>query len=152
MAKDKKIIAPLIIEPHPKEYNGLPFITLIQYRKQPLLVIIDNITNTTISAYILDMCGPEGIDPEIILSIASTWYNNHRQQYPISIEFSKANLTDQTSKIYRSLNVEFVSRIIGSISKYPITNTKSIKRRRRKPIPLGVEVYESDKIIEQGLE
>lgn len=138
----RKKVVPLIVEPHPKEYNGLPFITLIQYRKAPMLVIVDNADDEIIRAFVLDLCGPEEIDETALFKIAINWYENHRTSFPISVEFSRHGLTARLSTIYRALNIEFVSRVIGPVPKYPMSTVKSIKRRRRKAIPQGVEIVE----------
>lgn len=132
--------APLIVEPYPKDYSGYPFITLIQYRKQHMLTIIDNADDNVIKAYVLDMCGPESVDEEQVISIATEWYRDYRTQFPISIAFSRVGLTNLTSKIYRSFNTDFISRIIGPVSKFPMSEVKSVKRRRRKAVPPGVEI------------
>lgn len=139
-AEPKKTSVPLIIEPHPKDYSGFPFVTLIQYRKQPMLVIVDNADDEVIRAFVLDLCGPERIDEELVIQAAAEWYATNRANFPISIEFSRNGLTPATTKIYRALNVEFVSRIIGPVPKYPMNSVKSIKRRRRKAIAPGVEI------------
>lgn len=136
ITKKRKNTVPLIIEPYPKDYEGFPFITLIQYRKSPLLTIVDNADDNLIHVYILDLCGPEKIDEEGLFTIASEWYNNNRDNYPISIEFSKRGLTLETSRIYRTLTSDFVSRVIGPIPIFPMKLVKSVKRRRRKQIPL----------------
>ena len=149
ITRTKKKVVPLIIEPHPKDYTGFSFITLIQYRKYPMLVVIDNMTDDLVHAYVLDLCGPEGLDEETILLIISDWFENNKTNYPISIEFARRGLTLQMSKIYRTLNVEFISRIIGPINKFQMSNVRSIKRRRKKAIPDGVEVYEDDTIQEE---
>lgn len=141
-AAEKKT-APLIVEPHPIDYTGFPFITLIQYRKLPMLTIVDNADDSVLRVFVLDLCGPEGIKEEEIIAIASDWYDNNRSNYPISIEFSRKGIISLTSKIYRALNVEFVSRVIGPVPKYPMTEVKSIKRRRRKTLPIGVEIHRS---------
>lgn len=149
LIRQKKKVIPLIIEPHPRDYTGFSFITLIQYRKTPMLVVIDNMTDDIISAYVLDYCGPEDIDEEMILSIISDWFENNRQNYPISIEFSKRGLTKHVSKIYRTLNVEFITRIIGPIYKFPMSHVRSVKRRRKKLISEGIEIYDSPILEEQ---
>ena len=140
--QSRKKVVPLIVEPHPVDYNGFPFITLIQYRRLPMLVIVDNADDDVIKAFVLDWCGPEGIDEELLFEVATHWYNNNRFRFPISVEFSRRGLTSDTSKIYRALTTEFVSRVIGPVPKYPMTLVKSIKRRRRKSIPFGVEIVE----------
>lgn len=141
--KSRKKTIPLIIEPHPKDYNGLPFITLLQYRKIPTLVIVDNADQYIIKVFNLDLCGPENIDENILFEIAIDWYENNRTNYPISVEFSKRGLTKYLSSIYRTFNIEFVSRAIGPLPKYPMLNIRGVKRKRRKSIPQGVEIVES---------
>lgn len=136
----KSTTVPLIVEPHPRDYSGFPFITLIQYRKSPMLVIVDNVDEEAIRAYVLDLCGPERVDEEAVISAAAEWYSTNRGNFPISIEFSRRGMTPMTSRVYRALNVEFVSRIIGPVPKYPMGTVKSIKRRRRKPISTNVEI------------
>lgn len=138
----KKNSVPLIIEPHPKDYNGLPFITLVQYRRNPLLVIVDNADEDTLQTFVLDLCGPEDIDQESLFTAAINWYEHNRANFPISVEFSRRGLTSQTTKIYRTLNIEFVSRVIGPVPKYPMRTVKSIKRRRRKMISPAIEIQE----------
>lgn len=145
-AESKKVAVPLIIETHPHDYTGFPFITLIQYRKQPMLAIIDNADDEVIRAFVLDLCGPEHVDEEMLIHAAAEWYATNRNNFPISIEFSRRGLTPLTSKIYRALNIEFVSRVIGPVPKFPFSTVKSIKRRRRKAIPSGVEIH-SDNVV-----
>jgi hypothetical protein len=93
-----------------------------------------------IQVFALDLCGPECVDEELVISIATEWYMLNRNNFPISFEFSRRGLVSETSKIYRSLNMEFVSRVIGPVPKYPMNTTKSIKRRRRKALPANIEV------------
>ena len=147
LAGEGKSSAPLILEPHPSDYKGFPFITLIQYRKAPMLVIVDNTDGDTIKAFVLDLCGPERVNEELVILAASEWYENNRSKFPVSIEFSRRGITCLTSKIYRSLNIEFVSRVIGPAPMYPMANVKSIKRRRRKSIPATVEVEKPLRVL-----
>lgn len=136
----KKQPAPLIIEQHPKDYTGFPFITLIQYHKSPLLCIIDNATDGSIQAFVLDMCGPANVNEEMVVMMAKEWYETDSKKYPISIYFSKMGIASETSKIYRTINIEYVSRAIGPVPKYPMSTTKSVKRRRRKTISPSVQI------------
>ena len=131
---------PLIVEPHPKDYDGYPFITLIQHRNEHILAIIDNASDKTIEAFVLDLCGPEKINEEAIIMIAAEWYQDDGARYPISVEFSKRGLTKETSKILRSYKVDFVTRVIGPLMSYPMDNVISVKRRRRKAVPPGIEI------------
>lgn len=131
---------PLIVEEHPDDYNGYPFITLIQHRNEHILAIIDNASDKTIEAFVLDLCGPEKVNEEVIISIAEDWYGESGGRYPLSVEFSKQGLTSETSKILRSYKVDFVTRVIGPLLSYSMDDVKSVKRRRRKPVPAGMEV------------
>lgn len=143
MTKRKRTRAnavPLIIEDHPDNYNGYPFITLIQYRNQHVLAVVDNMTPKKIKAYVLDLCGPTTVDEEEIINVASEWYEFDYERHPISIEFSKRGLSNYASKIYREFNVDFVTRIIGPVPRFDMSTIHSIKRRRRKVVPLGMEV------------
>lgn len=140
----KKGPVPLIIEQHPADYTGFPFVTLIQYRKHPMLAIVDNIKDDVMYVFVLDLCEPSRVNEEMLISAASDWYDTNRSKFPISVEFSQRGLTPHTSRIYRALNVEYISRVIGPVPKYPMSSTKSIKRRRRKALPTGVEIHKSN--------
>ena len=132
---------PLIVEPHPADYDGYPFITLIQYRKEHTLTLIDNADDKTIKAFVLDMCGPAQVNEELLIGVAQQWFeeNNH-YRYPVSFAFSRMGVANEASKIYRTFNIEHVTRVIGPLPKFEMKETSSIKRRRRKPVPPGIEV------------
>jgi len=132
---------PLIVEKHPDNYDGYPFITLIQYREQDLLGIIDNTTDKMIKVYILDLCGATQVNEEQIINVASFWYSESKDKYPLSFEFSKMGISDEVKKIYRSLPVGFVTRVIGPVARFEMNEVKSVKRRRRKAISVNMEVH-----------
>lgn len=132
--------SPLIIEDHPSTYNGPPFVTLIQHRNQEVLTIVDNADDKTIKAYVIDLCGPERVNEEQFIKVASAWYYVHKQRYPLSVEFSRLGLASSFANIYRTYNTEFVTRVIGPLPKYEMLHVQSIRRRRRKPVPPGVEI------------
>ncbi len=134
---------PLIVEPHPDNYNGYPFITLIQYKHQHLISIIDNADDKVIKAYVLDFCGPEGVNEEGILHAAGVWYENSRTRYPVSVEFSKLDITADTSKILRTFSIDSVSRVIGPIARFAMNTGIKIKRRKRRELPPGIEIHKS---------
>jgi hypothetical protein len=132
---------PLIIEDHPSGYNGYPFITLIQHRNEHVLTIIDNADDKAIRAFVLDLCGPEKVDENQIVRIASEWYYTRNQRYPLSFEFSRLGLSEQVSKIYRTYNVEFVTRVIGPLPRFAMNEVQSVRRRRKKALSPGVEIH-----------
>lgn len=148
--KTKNAHVPLLIEQHPIDYTGFPVITLVQYRKLPMLVLVDNMDNDSLKVFHLDMCGPEGVDETLIIEVANEWFTNNRTQYPLSVEFSIRGLTNISSKIYRTLNSEFISRVIGPVSHFPMNKVRSVKRRRRKALPPNIEIQYKDNIFNLG--
>ena len=133
---------PLIVEPHPDDYNGYPFITLIQYRDKHLLSVVDNATTKVIKAFVLDLCAPEGINEEIVVGLIANWYDTGGfERYPLSIEFSKLGIANEMAKIFRTFNTEFVTRVIGPLPSFEMLETKSIRRRKKREIPPGVVVH-----------
>jgi hypothetical protein len=144
MAVKKKSRAgavPLIVEDHPVDYQGYPFITLIQYRKAHVLSIVDNSDDQSIKLYVLDLCGPEHVKEEKVIEVASLWYENSKTEHPLSVEFSRKGLTSETGKIYRTFNTEFVTRVIGPLPRFEMSEIIRIKRRKRKPISPNVEIH-----------
>lgn len=132
---------PLIVEPHPEDYEGYPFITLIQYRKEHTLALIDNATDKVVKAYVLDMCGPANVDEELLIGVAKHWYdNNGLERYPVSFTLSQFGIANEASKIYRTFNIEYITRVIGPLPRFEMKAITSTKRRRRKPVPAGVEI------------
>jgi len=125
---------PLIIEQHPEHYEGYPFITLLQYCEEDLLVIVDNANDKTITAYVLDYCAASNVDEELVIKVATDWYFVSNRSHPLSIEFSRQGLAHAVSAIYKSFSVPFVSRAIGTIPKFEMNEIVSIKRRRKKTI------------------
>lgn len=130
-----KSSAPLIVESHPPEYSGLPFITLIQYKKQTMLTIVDNVTDSDIRAYVLDLCGPEHVAEEELIALANAWYENGRILRPFSVELSKAGLTAAVSRVYRVFNIEFISRVIGPAPVYATKSSGQVKRKKCRQVP-----------------
>lgn len=128
------IIPKLVIEDHPEDYTGLPFITLVQYNKLQLLTIVDNADDNHIKAYVLDLCGPEFVPIQTVIELAAYWFEHDREKYPLSVCFSKNDMAETTSKIFRSFNVEYVTRVIGPITKFNMKSTKSVRKRKRKPV------------------
>lgn len=138
---------PLIVEEHPDNYDGYPFITLIQYRDEHYLTIIDNADDKAIHAFVLDFCGPEGVSEDQIVEIALHWWDERRSRFPLSFEFSRLGITAETSRIYKTFHIEFVKRVIGPLPKFEMGEVSSVKRRKRKPVPAGMEVHSNVHVL-----
>lgn len=130
--RSQKQTVPIIIEPYPEDYNGYPFITLLQYKHDYVLTIVDNVSIKKVSALVLDRCGPEQVNEQEIVNIADEWYTSGCK-YPLSIEFSKRNMVGITSRLFRSFELEYITRVIGPLPQYNM-EVSQIKRRRKKNI------------------
>lgn len=137
---------PLVIEEHPEDYQGYEFITLIRYNDENFLNIVDNICNKQIVTYVLDYCNQVNVDEKIIIDIAFDWYANNKKNYPISIEFSKLKISDQTAKILRCFPIDYVSRVIGPLPEYNMGGPLKVKKRKRRPIPKNMEFINKSRL------
>lgn len=142
----KKInqVFPLISEPHPVTYLGPPFLTLIRFNEKDYINIVDNVINSEIVTYVLDLC-PKEFDyhsemrEQALIEIAYEWYENSKASYPISIEFSRRGVSIETSKILRRFPVDYVTRVIGPLPQFEMGGPFKVKKRKRKPVPNNVE-------------
>ena len=127
---------PLIVEHHPKQYKGFPFITYIQFHNSDVLAIVDNVHNKQLQCYVLDLCQPEEIDEAALIEVASRWYENNSRRLPLSVFINQLGLDVQANKIYRTYNIEFITRIVGPLFTYPINEVTVTRRKKRKsPVP-----------------
>ena len=124
---------PLLIEDHPNEYIGHKFFTMISYNDEDIICIVDNSDDKSIKAYVFDYCDAENIDINPLLAIAKEWYRNGCQ-CPISIEYAKNDMTEDSRKILKTLNISYIKRVIGPIYNFNLTKAKKIKRKKCKPI------------------
>lgn len=122
---------PLLIEKHPDDYTGLPFLTLIRYNNTEFLAVVDNITEGELRLYHVEECSQYGIDVTTFLKHVLDWHNDH-QSIPLSVYLSSSSLTPSYGQIYKSFNVEFISRIIGPIPKYKLRTQSTTRKRKRK--------------------
>ena len=123
---------PLVIEDYPLSYKGYEFVTLIKYNDEKNLSIIDNVGKRHITAFCLDLCGPLGVSEERVIEIARQWYAANRDQRPVSVEFCKEGFDHESSKIVKSYSIDYVSRIIGPVYFFDVSNPRKIRKRKRK--------------------
>lgn len=135
----KKNAPPLVLEEIQDRANYL-YLTLIEYKKEKYLTIIDNISGSDISAFVLDYADAENIDLAWFLSIANIWYYKSSEKYPLSFEFAKLGVKNKITPILRTFNIDYVSRMIGKIFVFDIDSKPKIKRKRVNLIPSSVEI------------
>lgn len=134
---------PLIIEPYPEDYQGYKFITLIRYNDENYLNLVDNVINNTIISYVLDLCSPNNINEERVIDIANYWFTNNKDKYPLSIEYSKNGMAEETSKILRCFPIDYVARVIGPLTQYKMVGTYKIRKRKKKTLSKNVEIIQN---------
>ena len=130
-----KTTVPLISEDYPEGYDSYQFISLIQYGREKYLTVIDNSNDETIRCYVLDLCGPEEVDEHAFLEIASIWYKTVSDKFPLSVALTRLGLNQPTSRILRTFDIEFVSRVIGPIPRYGSGGKVSVKRKKKRTLP-----------------
>lgn len=123
---------PLVVEDHPKQYKGFPFITYIQFHNTNCLAIVDNVCQKQLQGYILDLCQPAEVDEALLIEAASNWYSTHSHRMPLSVYMNQLGLGDKTNKVYRTYNIEFITRIVGPLFTYPIHEVIVTRRKKRK--------------------
>lgn len=141
----KKKIPPLVIE-HVKDPVNLFYLSLIEYKRENYLSIIDNITNNEVSAFILDFANQEKINLLNFLSFVNNWFYQSAHLYPLSFELSKCGLTHRMSPLYRTFDINFISRIIGHPFSFDLELNTKVKRRKVTPIPTSVEIRLKSKL------
>lgn len=135
----KKKIPSLIIEAISDKGN-LNMLSLIEHRRDQYLVIIDNIVDDTVYAYVLDYARQEGIDLKTLIDIAESWLQEKSAAYPLSFELSRLGLTEVANRIYKTFDVAYVTRLVGRPFQYDLLNPVKVKRRRANLVSSVIEI------------
>lgn len=122
------------------ERANMIFLSLLEYRREQYLVIIDNITPTEIGAYVLDFAEQEEIHVSSLLSLATRWFYGRSEKHPFSVDISRMGLTNKVSLIYRTFDASYVSRVVGQGFTYDNTGKAKVKRRRVIPVQEGFPI------------
>lgn len=135
----KKRVPNLIVE-FASDQGNFYFLSVISYRHENYLVIVDNITDEGVGAYVLDFAQQEGLNLKQLISVITTWFYRASYRYPLSFEFSRLGMAHHTNRIYKNFELAHVTRLIGNDFKYNLFIPPKVKRRRVSMIPAGVEV------------
>lgn len=135
----KKRIPELKIEIVNSRGNYL-FLSLIEYKRETYLCVIDNIKPAEIGAYVLDYADQSQVDITQFLQAATQWFYAKSDNHPLSVELSRHGLTTWAEQMYRTFDATYVSRIIGHGFSYDAMEKSKVRRRRVVPLPAGVEV------------
>lgn len=116
------------------------YLSLIEYKRDTYLCIIDEVTDESISAFILDYAEQENIKISNFLSFVTHWFYSNSDNYPLSTELAKSGMADQISPIYKTFDIAYVTRIIGNPFSFVKKVKTKVKRRRVAAIPDYIEI------------
>lgn len=120
--------------------GNLLYLSLLEYKRENYLCIIDNLNSSTIGAYVLDYAEQEGVPLNEFFSIVTEWFYSKSDTCPLSIDLARRGLTERLSPIYKTFETAYISRIIGHAFSYAGAESSKVKRRRVIPIPEGIEI------------
>jgi hypothetical protein len=120
--------------------GNMMFLSLIEYKHEDYLCVIDNIRQSEIDAYVLDYAEQCKIDVQLFFQVVTRWFYSRSDDHPLSVELSKHGLTHWGAPIYRTFDRSYVSRIVGHGFNFAAINKTKVKRRRVIPIPEGIEI------------
>ena len=135
----KKKIPELKIE-QINERANLHFLSLLEYKREIYLCVIDQVTPTEIGAYVLDFAEQENVPVQEFLSVVTQWFYSKSDDHPLSVEVAKQGLTERCAPLYRTFDTTYVARIVGQAFNYDGMNKSKVRRRRVVPIPEGVAI------------
>lgn len=135
----KKRIPNLVVE-RAEDQGNYFYLSVLEYRKQNYLVVIDNITHEEVGAFVLDYAQQEGIDLKQLMSIITLWFYRGSADYPLSFELSRIGVSHRTNKIYKTFELAHVTRLIGKDFVFDLDEPPKVRRRRVNKIPAGIEV------------
>lgn len=137
MAKRK--IPGLIIE-RAEDQGNYYFLSVLEYRRENYLVVVDNITDEEVGAYVLDYAQQEGMNLKDLMTVVTQWFYRASYRYPLSFEFSRLGISPRTNRIYKTFELAHVTRLIGKDYKFDLQVPPKVRRRRVNRIPAGVEI------------
>lgn len=122
------------------ERGNLLYLSLLEYKRENYLCIIDNMTSSEIGAYVLDYAEQEDIPLQEFLSLVTKWFYGKSESRPLSVEIANYGLTERLTPIFRTFDTTYVTRIVGNAFAYNAMQKSKVRRRRVIPIPEGIEI------------
>lgn len=110
--------------------GNLHFLSVIEYGGKEYLVVVDNISETEVGAYVVDLIQQEKIDFKAFYSLVTRWFYASSDFVPLSFEVSKLGLTPILGKIYRTFETPHVTRLRGNGFCFDFEESCKIRRRK----------------------
>ena len=121
-------------------HENLLFLSLLEYKRETYLCIINDIKSAEIGAYVLDFAGQSGVDVVEFLAQATMWFYSKSEEFPLSVFLAQQGKTEWASGMYRTFDTTYVSRIVGKGFTYDKLEKSKVRRRRVVALPAGIEV------------
>jgi hypothetical protein len=127
---------PLVVEKHPKEYDGVPWATLIQYSGKPYLVVVAVLESDYLWAYSIE--GMTENECEVFYEVMESYWAASLYGEPLHhrvspdrwiVERKVGNLFGHLLTAY---SVDNISRVIGPVRYAEEDPPKSQVRRRKR--------------------
>lgn len=135
----KKKLPKLIIE-NVKDDSNLNILSMIEHKQESYLVIVDIITPDSVGAYVLDYALQEGLNLQVFMDYAQRWLKTSQGSYPLSFELSRLGVTPITKNIYKTFEIPFITRLVGTVHENKFDAAPKIKRRRVINISPKIEI------------
>lgn len=135
----KKKIPPLHVE-HFQDHTNATFLSLIEFKRTTFLGIVNNLSSVELEAYVLDYAHRESIELVEFLSVCNRWYYGSSHLYPLSVELSKLGLSRRFQGMFRSFDINYVSRVVGLPFSFGHLDKSKVKRKRVIPVPDTIEI------------
>ena len=135
----KKRIPSLVVE-RAEDQGNYFVLSVLEYRRENYLVVVDNITDEEVGAFVLDYAQQEGIDLKQLMSVITLWFYRGAHHYPLSFEFSRLGIAHRANRIYKTFELTHVTRLIGKDFRFDLLEPPKVRRRRVSKIPAGFEV------------
>lgn len=135
----KKKLPKLIVE-NVKDDSNLNMLSMIEHKQESYLVIVDIITPDSVGAYVLDYALQEGLNLQVFMDYAQQWLSNSQGSYPLSFELSRLGVTPITKNIYKTFEIPFITRLVGTVHENKFDVAPKIKRRRVINISPKIEI------------
>lgn len=136
----KKRVPNLIVE-FASDSGTYFFLSVLEYRKENFLVVVDNVSSDEVGAYVLDFAQQEQLDVKQLMSIITKWFYGGSHRFPLSFEFSRLGMSEYANRIYKTFELAHVTRLIGYDFKYDFEAPPKVRRRRVSLIPAGTEIH-----------
>ena len=126
----------LIIEDHPEDYNGVEWVTLIQYTNHSKLIVVNSLEIDYLWGYSIESMSEE--ECEVFYYIMEHYWTETLYGEPIRLRISpdrwitERGLGSTFGQLITAYNIENISRIVGPIREPDASPPKTRIRRRKR--------------------